>query len=250
MLTLLSLNAWQGSLRENLMDFLASKKQEVNIFCFQEVPSYTPATDEKPESKLLTELEDMLNCHKIAGFAPFGGQRRWWVLTMVSQEITVLKAREIWIHENIGYKVPEGHHSSEMARSMMATILDTPSHGEILVCNVHGFTEPVHGKADTPERIEQSKRILEYVASVGLPTILMGDFNLRADTESVRMFVKAWFRNLIDEYGITSTRPTQVYEKPVRHADFVFLSPDFKVESFEVLDIPVSDHCPMIVKIL
>ena len=51
-------------------------------------------------------------------------------------------------------------------------------------------------------------------------------------------------RNLIKEYNITSTR-TSFYKKPVRFADFVFVSKDIKVNDFKVLPDEVSDHAPL-----
>jgi hypothetical protein len=37
---LITLNTWGGKIREPLLDFLNEKKDEVDIFCFQEVLNY------------------------------------------------------------------------------------------------------------------------------------------------------------------------------------------------------------------
>ena len=75
------------------------------------------------------------------------------------------------------------------------------------------------------------------------------------DTESVRMFEEAGYRNLIRDFDIKTTRnqiswdmwpdlPKQLW------ADFVFVSPDIKVKSFVVPeDDESSDHLPMILEV-
>ena len=55
-------------------------------------------------------------------------------------------------------------------------------------------------------------------------------------------------RNLIKEYGITSTR-TSLYPKEGKFADYVFTSKGVDVETFKVLPDEVSDHAPLYVKI-
>lgn len=55
-------------------------------------------------------------------------------------------------------------------------------------------------------------------------------------------------RNLIREYGITSTR-TSFYQKPEKHADYVFVSEGISVKAFTVLPDEVSDHAPLLLAI-
>ena len=51
-------------------------------------------------------------------------------------------------------------------------------------------------------------------------------------------------RNLIRENNITSTR-TELYEKELRMADYIFVSPEVTVKDFKVLPDVVSDHSPL-----
>ncbi len=51
-------------------------------------------------------------------------------------------------------------------------------------------------------------------------------------------------RNLIKEYGITSTR-TSFYTKPEKFADYMLVSPGVEVKDFKVLPDEVSDHSPL-----
>ena len=55
-------------------------------------------------------------------------------------------------------------------------------------------------------------------------------------------------RNLIKEYGITSTR-TSFYEKENKFADHAFVSSDIEVVDFKVLPDEVSDHAALYLEI-
>ena len=74
----------------------------------------------------------------------------------------------------------------------------------------------------------------------------MGDFNLRPDTESVRMLEAAGLRNLVREYGIETTR-TSLYDHRDKepHANYAFVSAGIEVRDFRVLPDEVSDHAPL-----
>ncbi len=51
-------------------------------------------------------------------------------------------------------------------------------------------------------------------------------------------------RNLVKEFGITSTR-SSYYAKPERFADYTLASNDIKVNEFKILPDEVSDHLAM-----
>jgi endonuclease/exonuclease/phosphatase family metal-dependent hydrolase len=108
---------------------------------------------------------------------------------------------------------------------------------------VHGLWNG-KGKTDSVERIAQSQRIKQFLDTINNPKILCGDFNLRPDTESVKI-IESGMRNLIKEYDIKSTR-TSFYQKEEKYADYIFASADIIVNSFEVLNEEVSDHAPLL----
>lgn len=130
---------------------------------------------------------------------------------------------------------------------------------DFLVCNIHGVSLP-GDKNDSEERLEQSKTILGFARSINMPAIIGGDFNLNPDTKSVKMFEEAGYKNLIKDYKIVSTRNHFAWEQAevqlVKQgfeffgkqyfADYVFVSPEIKIKNFEVPNIEVSDHSPLI----
>ena len=57
----------------------------------------------------------------------------------------------------------------------------------------------------------------------------------------------AGLRNLVAEFGVTSTR-TSLYTGPGRFADYAFVSPGVEVHAFRVLPDEVSDHAPLMLE--
>jgi len=124
---------------------------------------------------------------------------------------------------------------------------------ELLIGSVEGKPRPGN-KFDTNTRIKQSKFILESFSNDRLPRIIGGDFNLLPDTKSLKMFEKAGYRNLIKDFKVKTTRNEFAWEtlKNDRgfikqyYSDYCFVSSDVKVKNFQVPNIEISDHLPLI----
>ena len=80
-----------------------------------------------------------------------------------------------------------------------------------------------------------------------IPTIIVGDFNLNPQSKSIEILNKK-LTNLIEKYNIKSTRPTVKDGLDVggRVDDYIFVNDKIKVNNFEVKQIDVSDHYPLI----
>ena len=121
---------------------------------------------------------------------------------------------------------------------------------EISVSNFHGIPFPGN-KLDTDKRLTEVKRTKEIIFSKGESQILVGDFNLLPETQSIKIFEED-MRNLIKEFNIQITRSTlsPFYGRPdfQKFADYTFVSPDVRVKNFTVPDVEVSDHLPMILE--
>jgi len=119
--------------------------------------------------------------------------------------------------------------------------------------SVHGKTLP-GDKLDTPVRLRQSEKIINFFADKSGPKVIGGDFNLMPGTLSVKMFEKFGYKNLIDDFNIKNTRNrlawAQFHDDPnfVKQcfADYCFVSPEVKVKNFEVPYLEISDHLPLI----
>jgi len=109
--------------------------------------------------------------------------------------------------------------------------------------NFHGLWNGM-GKGDSDDRLLQSDRVIHFLKTKSHPLVLCGDFNLLPTTKSLKKFEDFGLRNLIAEYGITSTR-TSFYKKPEKFADYAFVSSEVILKSFQVLPDEVSDHAAL-----
>lgn len=123
----------------------------------------------------------------------------------------------------------------------------TKSNKKFTICNVHGIWVD-KDKGDTPSRIKQSEMIQKFLDNEAGEKIVLGDFNLTLNTESIRILEEN-LRNLIKEYKILSTR-SKFFPGDERYADFTLVSSGIKVIYFQVPNIEVSDHLPMILEFL
>lgn len=250
-LKLLCLNAWGGMIGAESLEAFFEKYKDVDIFCLQEIFSAPEgfvipknAAGKNIETSLpdlldriqaaLTDHENIftLNCFHSFGIAMF-----------YKKSLLMQERKEVCIYREPGYVSSED--IADHCRNMQFVKLQTPI-GEIAVCNLHGAWQ-VNGKTDSPERIEQSRRIIEATKDTRVPTILCGDFNLVPDTTSIAMLEDAGWENLVKQCGVTSTR-THLYDKPTKFADYVFVKNGIRVKRFEVLPDVVSDHVPFLLE--
>jgi endonuclease/exonuclease/phosphatase family metal-dependent hydrolase len=236
---LITLNIWGGHVRNPLLEFIQFHR-ETDIFCLQEV--YHNATQKISDDErfvsldIFAELHALLPEHQLF-FRPVVNQV-YGVGMLIKKDIPVLEEGEITIYDNPAYPGMGPMHSRNLqwVRCQMNTQVHT-------IMNVHGLWNG-KGKTDAPERIVQSQRIREFVDAVQTPHVLCGDFNLRPDTESMRILQRG-MNNLIQDFNISSTR-TRLYPKEEKFADYILTSPEITVNHFEVLKDEVSDHSPLL----
>lgn len=263
---LISLNALCGHVFEPLMDFIAREAPSTDMFCFQEMLS-NPNADvpSLPYMGRANVLEEI--ARRLPGFAmeffptqddydiepAYPGQMRLGNATFYRDTLNVTDRGGFFVYN--GYNSYDGkkHYETLGHGAVLLTIGDA-----LTVVNVHGNSQPGN-KLDTPKRLAQSQTIIDVLANRPGETIVMGDFNLMPDTESVRMFERAGFRNLIRDFAVADTRGSLMralfpeYEHGPygfqTFADYTFVTPGVTVRSFEVPDLPISDHLPMILEI-
>ncbi len=234
---LITLNIWGAQVREPFFKFIKNN-EDIDIFCFQEV--YDKAEKllshyPNVSHNIFTELQAILPTHQ-SFFRPVL-EGVYGIAIFVKKEIPVLEEGEVLIHKNVNYSELTGHHSRNL--QWVKLKLNKKS---LTIFNVHGLWNGM-GKTDTLDRLAQSKKIKEFVNTITGPRIICGDFNLKPDTESIKV-LEHGLRNLIKENGIKSTR-TSFYKKEEKFADYIFTSPEIKVKDFKVLSDEVSDHSPL-----
>ncbi len=235
-----------GIVREPLLAFLRAKKDSTDIFCFQEVLNGGEKEGAKiwkhnievKEYKLLSIASDILSNHTPFYYPHLGN---FAGLTMfIRKDLEILEEGEFWVHGTKSELAGDSAKFNPRNIQYAKILLDQKP---VTVINFHGLWSG-GGKKDNEERINQSKRILEFMKGLNNEFLICGDFNLEPNTESLKILEDFGLRNLIKKYGITSTR-TSHYKKPVKFADYTLVSKGIKVKDFKILPDEVSDHSAM-----
>ena len=190
---------------------------------------------ERMEVNLLQKIKDTLTEHTAIytpQYVPYFG-----IALLIRKTIPILATGEVCVYREPGYISPID--IADHCRTLQYVTLEATS-GPITILNVHAAWQPV-GKIDTPERLEQTRRIIDFAKTFTHPLVLAGDFNLLPDTQSIRIFEKMGWENLIRTHHVASTR-TSHYDKPERFADYMFIKNGVQVHDFRVLPEEVSDH--------
>jgi endonuclease/exonuclease/phosphatase family metal-dependent hydrolase len=257
-LRIVSLNTWGGQAIRPLLDFVREHAPAADLFCFQEVLNASEPIGLACgfRTTLLIELAaalpdfdaafdpivtwDQPSDDGPATTIPFG------LATFVrrTRDVGVRRAAHVIDHLDTLDAVPGLH---GITRWLQLTELRLPGRS-LLVGNYHGIARP-GTKLDNEERIEQSLAIRRTLDAHTGPKILVGDFNLLPETESVRI-LESGLRNLVIERQIPTTRsrlnPYWGTPREQPHADYAFVSPGLQVTEFQVPDVLISDHLPMI----
>jgi len=248
---IISLNTWGGRAGKDLLLNFFRKNNEIDIFCLQEM--WRGGDDLNLEElgldvsrevtyNLLDGISAQLPNHKYY-FRPHVGDH-YGLVIFIKKDIEVLEEGDIFVYNEKGF-YEEGNIGNHARNLQYITF---KHNGELLtVINFHGLWNG-KGKTDTPDRLLQSTNIINFINKLDNPYILVGDFNLKPDTESLKKIEDAGALNLIKKYNIKSTR-TSFYEKEEKFADYVFLSQDLKEKDFKVLEDEVSDHAALLIEV-
>ena len=240
---LLTLNVWGGKKPDLLKDFFKQYRQEVDIFCLQEVNNFSPDADlDDPERMpdILSHIDQTLKDYQYF-FRP-SIKEPYGLAAFVHKKRTVEKEGDTFVSGNredgVNYGGRKDH--TRNVQYLQLTTDEKP----IFVHNFHGMWS-AEGKIDTERRIQQNKNLASHLQKHDDPQIVCGDFNMRPDTKSMAIIESAGFRNLVTEFGVTDTR-TSFYDKDERFADYILASSGITVNDFRVLPDEVSDHAPLL----
>ncbi len=244
---IISLNCWGARVRPDIYEFIQKHAQDTDIFCFQEFyndPSGKTLVQftkgELHDINMLSNIQKILPdfnvyfasiMHEVYGIAMFVRKN----IQTTYQEYQVAGPAQF-----IDFLELE---NADHARKIQILTTDN-----LTIVNFHGIWNALGGKHDIPARILQSERINSLLETVTTPVLIIGDFNLNPDTESLEMLTDGR-RDLIAEYKITSTR-TPRYAKPgSRFADYAIASKELNILDFRVLEDDVSDHAALLVEV-
>lgn len=249
---LITLNAWGGKLYEPLIEFVKNHSKDTDIFCFQDVlfgsePDFSPI--EKGRLNLFSELSNVLQDYKhVISKEP---EHSWVGSETLPKDIGAGKVifirKKFKILRSGEFAVCDEIFKNGVIVSSACQWIEMEKENEVItILNLHGLWQKDSKKKDTIERIEQSRRIHNFLSTISGKKIFCGDFNMVPDGESMKI-LEDGMRNLIREYTITSTRSSH-YPKEEKFADYILVSKDIEVKDFKVLQDEVSDHLPLLIE--
>lgn len=254
---LISLNAWGGKLHTPLIDFIKLHSKDTDIFCFQEVYK-NPAKKQSYKDFRINLFDDLSEA--LEGFnGDFASCQDNYVLSSGLQEkvgFDISWGLAIFVRKTLSVKSAGDFFVFGERNKLVAGDLTTLPRNvqyvgleiddkKFIVLNIHGVWTPGR-KTDTPSRVEQSQEIIEFLKDKVQGKILVGDFNLDINTKSIQM-LEGIMDNLIRIYNIKTTR-NKFFPWGDKYADFTFVSKEIKVVDFQVPNLEVSDHLPMILE--
>ena len=207
---------------------------------------------------MLWEINNILPDFQVFYFSIMSG----YTDDVTSVDFNLEYGQAIWIKKTVtvnNYKeyIICDEESSEPLRKDFSNLTTPLQHlnfsiggKEYALFNFHGTPYPAD-KLDSPRHLLESRKVKEITDGQKFPKILVGDFNLLPQTESIKMF-ESDMRNLIKEFNIEKTRSnlSPFYETSnfQKFADYTFVSKNIEVRGFEVPEVEVSDHLPMILE--
>lgn len=248
---LITLNIWGGKVFDPLITFLKRHAIDTDIFCFQEVlfgASAETTPLHKGRLNIFEEIQKELPEFNSYSFKSPSKYFQHDFLNGIKMGQAIFLKKPLKNNGYGGFKTYKGDTVNGMEFGGYATgsFQWIELENNTIIGNLHGIWQKNSHKLDTPERLEQSKIIKEFLADKSNSQILCGDFNLAPETESLNI-LETNARDLIAQYKIDSTR-SSYYEKSIRFSDYILISPSIEVKNFKVLQDEVSDHLPLMLE--
>lgn len=254
---LICLNTWGGRIYKPLMNFIKKNSKDTDIFCFQEVFDTKSNITESAGFRLNLYKEISKKLPRLQGYFASGVENyiagsfqpnfidfnlSWGLAIFIHKKLKIISNGDFFVYGKKDSFNPKDLNS--LPRNFQYINLKI-GNKKFIIVNLHGIW--IKGpKIDTTFRIKQSEIIKNFLNQQEGEQILCGDFNLNIDTQSLKILEKN-MKNLIKEYQIPTTR-SGLYNWGDKFADYVFVSPEVKVINFQVPNIEVSDHLPMILE--
>lgn len=240
-LKLLHLNILYGRYIDQLVNYL--KDEDFDILCFQEVSG----------GRISATLTD--NFEEIKTRLGYQGIRtQSWNLVgekesyeanaiFYNPTFTITNKDIIYLKDYAEIPAFAGRKFQEDPRTVLKLELEKEGK-RFRVVTTHLTWGP--NSKDELHKLEQGKKLFEYMQTVDIPFILTGDFNVNASSQVVK-WIDSLARNLTVENHITNTLNPRTHKAthlfpPGLAVDYIYVSDDVTVKDFHVVDEDISDH--------
>ena len=185
---------------------------------------------------IVKEYHDKPFRFQLGGMIEFGNYTK--------AKFKIQKGQNIFVENCFTFSLSQLNWPQEDYRSVLIT--DHDINGKKLrILNYHGIW--TRNKLGNKKTLKSNKIINDLALQAESEVIICGDFNLFPDTAPMKIFEKNLI-SLVDKFNIKTTRPaTNELSSSKRNVvDFVWVSRGVKVNKFEVPDVEISDHLPLI----
>lgn len=133
---------------------------------------------------------------------------------------------------------------NDWARCLQKVVVEKDEK-KIQIFNIHGIWNKT--RMGDERTVAQCEFVIKEALKSDLPTIILGDFNLLPESESIKLITDK-FRNLCVENGVKSTRPEldDGLDRGNMVVDYIFVNENIKVNNFSVFETDISDHLPLV----
>jgi endonuclease/exonuclease/phosphatase family metal-dependent hydrolase len=246
---LFQLNIEEGRFYEDIVSFV--KKHDFDILHFQEV---TSGEHSKRGFEVFTVLKEQLGYKGIQSvYWRLKGDPKTYMsnATYFKPEMLPQSSYELFLKPYQELTREEMRDYASHATSALDVVF-LLNGKKIHFINTHLVWGPT--PEDKPYKLEQGKKLHEYVKNLREPFILSGDFNVTPDSQIVK-WMNELGRNHTIEHSITNTLNPNTHR--VQHlfpaglaVDFVFTEQSLQVQRFQLIDTPdLSDHFGMAIQI-
>lgn len=264
LMRVLTLNAWGGQQHAALLSYLAA--EPADVFCLQEVlraPGRIPdwlvyrdgSVELQQRANLHAEIAASLPHHDAMFFPTSRGELissdgpvavEFGIATYVRKPLPVIGQAVGFVHGSFSPTDFGAHPRPRNAHCLR--LFDYDAGHAVTIAHLHGLRTE-NGKDDSPARDAQAEALIGLVRSVwpgNERLIVCGDFNLLPTSRTFDKLGELGLVDLVVTRGFDGTR-TSLYKKPGRFADYMLVTPQVKVVTFDVVREPeVSDHCALV----
>jgi endonuclease/exonuclease/phosphatase family metal-dependent hydrolase len=165
------------------------------------------------------------------------------VATFYKTSFSLVKKNEITLFHETDFYPSDAKSFEGVGRKLLHLTLEKD--GKVIsFLNTHFAWGPK--PIEQPYQTEQGDKLIEYMKTVASPFVFSGDLNLTANQPTIQKLGKL-ASNLIEKNNITNTlnprmhRVKELFPKGLA-VDYIFTTPDIKVNKFSVLEEDLSDH--------
>lgn len=253
---LIQVNAWRGRLSDPLSRFIV--RQNPDIVCMQE------AYDPSPEEWLIfaDQYDFMKKIQSGTDLKQLFFSKTWGfnLAGAMHDEGNAILSRYQVDNRQSGFTNQQYHVAYDKqtrlpnTRAWQTASVTLPDGRSLSIANYHGYLEDKNGQfgMGTDKTVETMEQVAKVLADLPRPLIFCGDLNVWPDSPALEALNSLGLTNLSVEHGLSGTlSPMHRIPDSERHkatCDYIFVSPDIKVRSFEASEEIVSDHKALILE--